>query len=422
MLKPYSEYKDSRVEWFGQVPHHWEIKRLKYLDKTVMGQSPESDDCNKEGAGIPFLQGNADFGCLNPMPSVWCEHPNKTSEKDDILLSVRAPVGAVNISDQIYGIGRGLCAIRPVRSHKRYAYYRTLCLSEELNRVATGSTYTAIAVDQVNNVVIANPDQDEQKFISNYLDNKTARIDDLITKKERMIELLKEERAAVINQAVTKGLDPSVEMKDSGIEWLGNIPKNWVIKRLKYVGNSIIGLTYAPEDVSPEGTLVLRSSNVQDGQITFDDNVYVNKPIKEELLVKEGDILLCSRNGSRALIGKCARINTEHEGSTFGAFMTVFRGKANRFVYYVFNSTIFSFHIGSFLTATINQLTTENLNSIVVALPPESEQKAIADYLDAKTAQIDGQITRERRSVELLREYRTALISEAVTGKIDVRN
>ena len=117
-MKRYQEYKDSGIEWIGQVPTHWNHKRLKYLDQTIMGQSPESADCNKDRTGMPFLQGNADFFRLNPIPSVWCEHPNKLAEKDDILLSVRAPVGAVNIADQTYGIGRGLCAIRPKHSYK----------------------------------------------------------------------------------------------------------------------------------------------------------------------------------------------------------------------------------------------------------------------------------------------------------------
>lgn len=422
MLKRYSEYKDSGIEWIGRIPSQWDIRRLKYLDKIIMGQSPGSDECNKDGVGIPFLQGNADFSSLNPTPSVWCEAPNKRAEKYDILLSVRAPVGAVNVADQTYGIGRGLCAIRPKCSHKKFSYYRMLCLSDELNRIATGSTYTAISVDEVNNVVVPSPAYDEQKLFSTFLDRKTAQIDSLIAKKERMIDLLIEERAAVINHAVTKGFDSNVEVQDSGIEWLGKVPKSWQIKRLKYVGKVIIGLTYAPEETSPTGTLVLRSSNIQDGKIVFDDTVYVNKQIPDKLLVKDGDILICSRNGSRSLIGKCAQINDKHKGNTFGAFMTIFRGQSNRFIYYVFNSTIFAFHIGSFLTATINQLTTENLNGIIIALPSKEEQLAIAEFLDAKTAQIDAQVDRARKSVELLKEYRTALISEVVTGKIDVRN
>ncbi|OIO72903.1 MAG: hypothetical protein AUJ85_09055 [Elusimicrobia bacterium CG1_02_37_114] len=112
-MKPYPTYKDSGIEWIGEIPKDWEVKKLKYFDSVIMGQSPDSEDCNKDRIGISFLQGNADFSSTNPIPSVWCEKPNKTAEEDDILLSVREPVGAVNIAEQTYGIGRGLCAIRP---------------------------------------------------------------------------------------------------------------------------------------------------------------------------------------------------------------------------------------------------------------------------------------------------------------------
>jgi type I restriction enzyme S subunit len=180
-MKPYPAYKNSGVEWIGEIPKAWEVKRLKYLDKCVMGQSPASDDCNETGLGIPFLQGNADFEELHPFPSVWCEHPNKLAESGDILLSVRAPVGAVNIADRVYGIGRGLCAIRTKQSHKSYLYFRTLCILEELNSIATGSTYTAVSVEQVSNVLLPHPPFDEQKTIAEYLDCKTAQIDELLT-------------------------------------------------------------------------------------------------------------------------------------------------------------------------------------------------------------------------------------------------
>ncbi len=140
----------------------------------------------------------------------------------------------------------------------------------------------------------------QQTQIANFLDHKTAQIDELIRAKERKIELLGEYRASLINQAVTKGLDPNVEMKPSGIDWVGAIPRHWATKRLKYLGESIIGLSYKPENMTDEeqGTLVLRASNIQDGKPSFVDNVYVDVKIDEKLIVKEGDILICSRSGS----------------------------------------------------------------------------------------------------------------------------
>ncbi|MDR4517115.1 MAG: restriction endonuclease subunit S [Nitrosomonas sp.] len=204
--------------------------------------------------------------------------------------------------------------------------------------------------------------------------------------------------------------------KDSGIEWLGEIPEHWEIKKLKYLGEALIGLTYDPSDVVGEdGTLVLRSSNVQNGKIVFEDNVYVRKIIPEKLITKTGDILICSRNGSRALIGKNAEIGTESTGLTFGAFMTIFRSKYNNYLSYIFNSSLFKFQSGSFLTSTVNQLTTSNLYTFEVPFPPIAEHKHIANFLDRETTIINELIVEQQRLIELLKEKRQAVISHAVT-------
>lgn len=209
------------------------------------------------------------------------------------------------------------------------------------------------------------------------------------------------------------------EYKDSGVEWLGDVPKHWTVKKLGYLGEAIIGLTYSPDDVVNEGTLVLRSSNVQNGKIFLEDNVFVNKAINEKLLVKNGDILICSRNGSRDLIGKNAMIGNESKGATFGAFMTIFRSNINDYIYCILNSHIFSAQSGSFMTSTVNQLTTGNLNSFLIPLPSRPEQTTIARFLDHETAKIDALIAEQQRLIELLKEKRQAVISHAVTKGLD---
>ncbi len=211
------------------------------------------------------------------------------------------------------------------------------------------------------------------------------------------------------------------EMKDSGVEWLGAIPEDWKMTRMKYNGESIIGLTYAPEDVvDNNGSLVLRSSNVQNNKIDLNDTVYVSKKIPFKLITKEGDILICSRNGSRALIGKNAYIDGASIGYTFGAFMTVFRSGQSRYIYYVFNSPLFSYQSSSYLTATINQLTVNNLNNFVTALPGPLEQQKIANFLDIKTAQFDSIIAKKEQLIQKLEEAKKSLISEVVTGKVKI--
>jgi type I restriction enzyme S subunit len=424
-VKTYPAYKDSGIEWIGEIPKHWIKLRLKFTDEVIMGQSPNSEDYNDIEAGLPFLQGNADFTNLYPKPRIWCETATKVANKNDVLLSVRAPVGAVNMADREYGIGRGLCAIRFKKSFHKYLYYLSLSINDELNSIATGSTYTAVTADEVKNVFIPLLPSDEQKAIADFLDKKTALIDGLIEKKKRQIELLKEQRQAVINQAVTKGLNPNVEMKDSGIEWIGQIPKHWEVKRLKFLGKAILGLTYSPDDIvedETKGMLVLRSSNIQNSKLSLEDNVYVDTKVPEELITQEGDILICSRNGSRQLIGKNLCIDDRSKQCTFGAFMTIFRSEHWRYLSKVFNSTIFTSQSGMYLTSTINQLTVNTLNGLIIAIPPTpEEQEEVAIYIDEKTEDIDKGISKAEKQIELLQEYRIVLISEAVTGKIDVR-
>ncbi len=207
------------------------------------------------------------------------------------------------------------------------------------------------------------------------------------------------------------------EYKDSGVEWLGAVPVHWEVKRLKYLGEALIGLTYDPTEIVEEGngTLVLRSSNVQRRKIVFDDNVYVSKSIPERLVTQLGDILICSRNGSRALIGKNAVIDEQAAGLTFGAFMTIFRSKHSAYLTQVLNSQLFEYQSGAFLTSTINQLTVGVLNNFEIPMPPSSERSQIATFLDREIAKIDALVAEQRRLMALLKEKRRAIISHAVT-------
>lgn len=206
------------------------------------------------------------------------------------------------------------------------------------------------------------------------------------------------------------------EMKDSGIEFIGEIPTNWTVLKIKNLGTARNGLTYTPNDLCDDtnGTLVLRSSNVKNGMIVLDDNVYVSSSIKPELMVRNGDILICSRNGSRELIGKNAII-TDITAS-FGAFMMIYRCIDTRFMYYVLNSPVFLYYLGSFFTSTINQLTGYNFGNMIVAFcPDEKERSRISDYLDAKCSEIGALSADIQAQIDTLEQYKRSVITEAVT-------
>ena len=207
--------------------------------------------------------------------------------------------------------------------------------------------------------------------------------------------------------------------KPTNIEWIGEIPEHWEVKKLKYIGEALIGITYSPDDISIDqtGILVLRSSNIQDGKLAFEDCVFVNKVVKEKNLTRAGDVLLCARNGSAHLVGKSALITEEYANLTFGAFMSIFRSSIGKFAYQFFNSQIFKSQTGLFSTSTINQLTSDTLNNLFVPLPPAEEQNLISNYLKEKTQDIDSLIFKKQQLIELLKEERAAIINEAVSSK-----
>ena len=202
-----AKLKDSGIPWIGKIPEGWEVHRFKFKETVIMGQSPDSESYNYEYNGYPFLQGNAEFSGIHPNPSIWCNVANKHALKNDILLSVRAPIGAINIADQKYGIGRGLCAIRVKTNNLKYIFYQLITCVDYLNSIGTGSTYTAISTEDVMNLPILYPPLPEQTTIANYLDKTTARIDKNIEKIEKKIKLLEEYKKSLIHHVVTGKVD-----------------------------------------------------------------------------------------------------------------------------------------------------------------------------------------------------------------------
>lgn len=401
--KSYPKYKPSGAEWLGDVPAHWDVERLKYSSITIMGQSPNSDDYSDDSDFVPFLQGNADFTKRYPLPRIFCETANKIVPPGSLLISVRAPVGALNEADQKYGIGRGLCAVIPKsKVSKEYAWFALQITKEELNTLATGSTYDAVSADDVGNMTFPLPPLPEQQSIAIFLDRETGRIDTLIDKKQRLVELLKEKRTALISRAVTRGLNPGVRMKDSGVEWLGDVPAHWEVKKLKWIYRNLgSGDGISPDEIEPSGTYPVYGGN---GIMGYTEKFNSNS---EDIIIgrvgaKCGNIYLVpgtkwiSDNALRLAVDRCNK-----------KYLKLLLEERN-----------------------LNQLANQNAQPLItgsmvgnqfILLPPPPEQQAIAAFLDRETAKIDALVTKVETVIGKLREYRTALISAAVTGKIDVR-
>ena len=262
-------------------------------------------------------------------------------------------------------------------------------------------------------------DIETQKRITKWLDKQLSKVAQVITAKQAQLQKLSTYRQSLITRAVTKGLDPNVEMKDSGVEWIGDIPKHWHVCKLKHAGYSFNGLTYSPNDLLSDGIPVLRSCNVQNAKLDLSDTVFVSKEQAHDAMLAAGDVLICSRNGSAKLIGKCAYIS-QSEKYAFGAFMMVYRSLLKKFGYYLLNSDLFRYYKPLFSTTTINQLTSSTFGDFFIPLPPEMERVKISESLDKEFKKIDSLSRKVDQIILKLKEYRSSLISAAVTGQLAI--
>ena len=424
--------KDSGIEWIGQIPQEWDTNRIKYVYEIISGNGFKEHLQGNSTGDYPFYK----VSDINGVGRNIYHAANYVSK--DVVSEYRfsvVPAGALimskigealkknhrKITSVDCVVDNNLQALVPIATiDARYFFYQFLCI--DMAWFDNGGTIPSVNNQKLLDFRIASPSISVQKRIADYLDSKCNEIDALIAAKEKTNALLKERRQSIIYEAVTKGLNPDAPMKDSGIEWIGQIPEHWTVKKIKYLGTFRNGLTYSPDNVTNEesGTLVLRSSNIQNGNVVFDDNVYVDMDIPEILQVTAGDILICSRNGSRELIGKNAII-PENVKASFGAFMMIFRCGDPKYLYYILNSNVFSYYLGTFLTSTVNQLTAANFGNMkVVYCDSAEEREEIVAHLDQKCEELDAAISTNEATIQKLKEYRQSIIYEAVTGKIEI--
>lgn len=438
-----SRLKESNIEWLGEIPKDWNLMPIKYGIKNSVSGDWGTDPLKKSNQKKCICLRVADFdfdkGIFKQnkytIRAYSQEKINQLKlQSGDILIEKsgggeKQPVGRAVLFDKDFSAMFANFLVR-IRTNKllvpsfleyylRALYYTgsTRLYFNQTTGIQNLKVGTLLSNEKIPNISIA-----LQNNITNYLNKRCKKVDDIIAKVQQEITDLEAYRKSVITKTITKGLNPNVPMKDSGIEWIGKIPTDWSVIRLKYLGSAGNGLTYSPQNMTDEsGTLILRSSNIQHGEIVNADNVYVNSSVSKSLILKKDDLLICSRNGSKDLIGKNALINKEFIGSSFGAFMCVFRSKYNQYIYYVLNSNIFKFYVGSFLTSTINQLTKHNLYNLAFPFPQkENERKQIIAFLKEKCENINHLITHKKDQLKLLNQYKQSIIYEYVTGKKQV--
>lgn len=407
------------------------LEKLKFVASVEMGQSPPSSEYSlTPNTGLPFLQGTADFGFQHPTPRVYCPSPTKTSLPGDILFSVRAPVGTLNIADTHYGIGRGLCAVRcGERVNQSFAWWALHWSRSQLAYEATGSTYEAVASEDVANVLIPLPNVEQQYKIADYLDRETQKIDALIGAKKRLLELLVEKRKALITQAVTRGLKPDVPTRDSGLSWIGKFPQHWSLEHLKYhLSNIEQGWSPQsdnfPADLDEWGVLKVGAVNGWDFNANENKRIPPELDIPLEYEIKSGDILV-SRANTTELVGSASLVKEIRPrlllcDKLYRPVLQSNRLTPEYLVFYLRSLTgRFEFERDATgASSSMQNISQGTLTNLWIPIPPLDEQISIVVHIENQLLLLEKLEITTKEGISLLQERRTSLISAAVTGQI----
>lgn len=424
----YPQYKDSGVAWLGEVPTDWEVKRLKYLASINDSALPESTNPDFEFSYIDIGSVNLVEGITATESMIFENAPSRARrvvQAGDIIVStvrtyLRA-IASISQSDETLIVSTGFAVIRPRRIESKFLNYalKESSFVENVVSRSVGVSYPAVNAREIGDIQILAPSETEQTAIANFLDRETGRIDTLVAKKRKLVELLKEKRSALISRTVTRALpadaarefdlEPHMSFKQSGVEWLGEIPTRWGVTALRYAFQNhdyrripIAGVDRADMDK-------IYPYYGASGVIDYVENFIFDETL---ILVAEDGANLLSRSTPLAFIasGKYWVNNHAHILKPISGDIRYWVGLLQTFDY-----------TPLITGAAQPKLTADRLGGIVLPKPPEEEQTAIATYLDRETAKIDRLVAKVDTAIARLQEYRSALITSAVTGKIDIR-
>ncbi len=439
--KTYPAYKSSGVEWLGDVPEGWDVKRLKYSASINDETLPETTDPEFEFEYVDIGGVNAVDGITSTEQMVFENAPSRARRKvrhgDTIVSTVRTYLRAIapirNPPKNLI-VSTGFAVVRPRKVEDAYLAY-ALCewsFVESVVARSTGVSYPACNASEVGCIPIPLPPPSEQRAIADFLDRETGKIDRLVAKKRELIEKLKEERAALISGTVTRGLNPDAKMKPSGVEWLGDVPEGWEVRRLKYIfprlfsGVSVNSDNFPTSDESPG---ILKTSCVYGNTFRPDENKRIlDSEIDRVTCPVTKNSLIISRMNTPELVGSCGYVDIDYSHLYLPDRLWIARFQNHKlahgkFSWYLVISHAICALTGSLATGTsdsMKNLTQEAFLNILVAVPPLPEQRAIADFLDRDTGKIDRLASKVEKAIARLQEYRAALITATVTGKIDV--
>ena len=434
--KTYEEYKNSGIEWIGEIPEHWNIIKLKFFSEIygrIGFRGYTASDLVDEGKGaITLGPPNIENQKLNLKEKKYLswekydESPEIKIYNGDLLLVKTASVGKVALVENLNyptTINPQLTVFKNIQINSKYFYYTMISeiIQHQIASNTNGGVIYTLSQENIRNYHIPLPSNNEQKQIADYLDKRTSEIDKNIAKNKELILLLEEKKTALINQVVTKGLDPNVPMKDSGIEWIGEIPEHWEIIKGKHIfkiyGNSInennIYTTFK------EGFRLIYYYKVDD--MNSDKNSLIMSQIEPKYTdvispaIPKNSILIPKRGAAIATNKVKISLNECYIDSNIMALYTNFNPKF--YSYFLYARGLWDIADVS----SVPQINNKHINFLEFVLPPIDEQKLIVDYLDKRTSKINQTISKIKENIELLEEYKTSLIHQVVTGKIDVR-
>ena len=432
-MERYEKYKDSGVEWIGEIPEGWEVKKLKYILVDHAGNGFPNNQQGDLNATIPFYKVsdinrkgmfvNSSNNYVSPEIAEnknWNIVPKYSVIAAKIGEALKKNHRKITLSDCI--IDNNCIGLEAKQINYKFNYHLLSLI--DFSWFVNPGAVPSLSVEKFKNLKAFLPERKEQTVIVNYLDRKTAEIDELIAQKERLIELYEEERTAIINQAVTKGIDPDVQLKDSGVDWLGEIPEGWQITALKRLVNKITDGEHISPKFTQSGMPFLSAKDVRDGYIKFPDDKFIDyndgirfrKRCNPEL----NDVLIVSRG---ATVGRVAVINTNVEFCLLGSVILL-KPKSEISSLYLFyslkNKLVQDYFLHSSQSSAQQAIYLEKIAAVYFAIPTIEEQGLIVNYIETEAARINTKIAKTKKIIELQKEYRAALISEVVTGKIKV--
>lgn len=423
-MKKYDEYKDSGVAWIGEVPKHWKVIKTSLAFQGIgSGTTPSTSKkeyYDDNGNGKYWLQtGDLEDGIVydtsKKVSNIAIKECNLTFYPIDsiIIAMYGATIGKIGILG-IESATNQACCVIPVTQKQiaKYFFYEFLACKPALLIAAIGGGQPNISQDTIKKLKIVIPPIIEQAAIATYLDTYCAKIDNLISIQQKRIALLQELKQSVITHAVTKGLNPNVEMKPSGVEWIGDVPKHWKILRGKYVLNILSGFPFDSQKFEFEDNGVymplirIRDINCRSTEVYYSGSYPIESVVKtgEVLIGMDGDFNISKWKGTNALLNQ--RVCKLREDSSMNT----------HYAFYMLSSPLKAINSVTYAT-TVKHLSVYDIYNVFIPVPPIPEQAAIASYLDHKCATIDASISNAQHQIELLQEYKQSLITEVVTGK-----